>query len=247
MITGASSGLGFALASLFAVDGHKVALLARRIDRMTHLETDIRSFGGKALAVQCDVSDKAQVAEAFQKVKDHWGVIDTVILNAGTHSSENGVGLKSEDMERVFQVNYFGAGYCIEQVLPDMIRRGIGHIVAVSSLAGYRGIPGGKIYGASKAALTNMMEGLRIELKPFGIKVTTICPGYVKTEMTAENEHKMPFLMDLDKAAKRMYKAINKQKKHYAFPKRMATLVRMGRITPNAVYDRAARRVRGKR
>jgi len=246
-ITGASSGFGYALASLFASDGDKVALLARRIDRLKNLEKEIHSLGGESLAIACDVADKESVKNAFNRIKDEWGPVDLLIVNAGVHSSETAPGIHSDDMEWVFRVNYFGAGFCIEQVLPDMMSRGKGHIVGVSSLAGYRGIPGGKIYGASKAALTNMLEGLRIELKPHNIDVTTICPGYVKTEMTSDSEYSMPFLLDLDVAAKKMYRAIQKKKTHFAFPWQMATIVRFGKLVPNAIYDRLARIVRSKR
>ena len=243
-ITGASSGFGMALATLYASDGHRVALLARRIERLRNIEKDIQSFGGKSLAIACDVSDKLQVKEAFDQIRIHWGPVDILIVNAGVHSSETKLGLNSEDMERVFKINLFGAAYCIEQVLMEMTQRQSGHIVGVSSLAGYRGIPGGKIYGSSKAALTNMLEGLRIEVQPFGVDVTTICPGYVKTEMTEDSEHVMPFLLELQPAAKKMYRAIQKRKKHYAFPWQMASIVRAGKVSPNALYDRLARVVR---
>lgn len=243
-ITGASSGLGMALATLFAADGHKVALLARRLERLQNIDKDIKSFGGKSLAIACDVSRKEQVEAAFAQINKLWGSVDILIVNAGVHASETKIGLDSADMERVFKINLFGAAYCIEQVLPSMVERQQGHIVGVSSLAGYRGIPGGKIYGSSKAALTNMLEGLRIEVEPFSIDVTTICPGYVKTEMTADSEHSMPFLLELQPAAKKMYRAIRKRKKHFAFPWQMASIVRAGKISPNALYDRLARIVR---
>lgn len=233
-----------ALATLFASDGHRVVLLARRLERLQNIDKDIKSFGGKSLALTCDVSDKTQVKEAFDQIRSHWGPVDTLIVNAGVHASETKIGIDSEDAERVFKINYFGAVYCIEQVIGEMTQRQSGHIVGVSSLAGYRGIPGGKIYGSSKAALTNMLEGLRIELHPFGVDVTTICPGYVKTEMTSDSEHVMPFLLELQPAAKKMYRAIQKRKKHFAFPWQMASIVRAGKISPNALYDRMARIVR---
>ena len=127
---------------------------------------------------------------------------------------------------------------CFEAVLPSMLERNTGHLVGVSSLAGYRGVPGAVAYCASKAALNNLMESLRVELYNTGVHATTICPGYVKTEMTSEVTTPMPFLLDCDDAAARIYRAIDRTKTEYAFPFPISGLMRFARFVPNAVYDR---------
>lgn len=236
-ISGASSGFGAALAPLYAKDGDRVVLAARRLDRIEAIAAEIQSTGGQALAVACDVGDRQQVLDAVARSEAAFGPIDIMIANAGVAKRTSARKFSGEKVADTFRVNVMGAAYCFEAVLPGMFKRKKGHLVGISSLAGYRGVPGAVAYCSSKAALTNMMESLRVELYKTNIDVTTICPGYVKTEMTSGNPNPMPFLLELDDAARRMHRAIAKKKKEYAFPWPMALLTKFARLVPNSIYD----------
>jgi short-subunit dehydrogenase len=245
LITGASSGLGSALAPLLAADGDTVLLAARRAAALDALAQRINAAGGgRAIPLALDVSDHDAVVRTLAAVQAEHGPIDCLIANAGVGDSLPAKALTTASVRRVFDTNVFGVTSCLEAVLPGMIDRGAGHVVGVSSLAGYRGLPGSSFYAASKAALTVLLESLRIELKSYGVDVTTICPGFVKTEMTAKNKHPMPFLMELDDAAREMHAAIRDRVTHCAFPWQLATLVRAGRLLPDAVYDRMLKKQR---
>lgn len=237
-LTGASSGLGAALAPLLAADGDTVILAARRAEPIEALANRIRADGGRALAVPLDVTDREAVRAAVRRVEQEIGPIDTMIANAGVADLTPIDRFDAAKVERIFRTNVFGAVYCYEAVLPGMIERRSGHLVGVSSLAGYRGLPGTGAYAASKAALTVLLESLRIEARAHGIAVTTICPGFVKTPMTAKNRHPMPFLMELEDAARHLHRAIRRKATEYAFPWPLASLVKGGRFVPNGLYDR---------
>lgn len=239
-ITGASSGFGSALAALYAKNGDTVALVARRRERIDALAAKLNAAGGNAKAYVCDVSEREQVHATVNACEAELGPIDLLIANAGVALRTRAVGFDATVVQQTFDVNLFGAAYCYEAVLPGMLARNRGHLVGISSLAGYRGVPGAVAYCSSKAALNNLLESLRVELYKSDINVTTVCPGYVKTEMTANVETPMPFLLELDDAAKRIYRAINRAKTEYAFPWPMALLTRFGRFVPNAIYDRLA-------
>ena len=144
----------------------------------------------------------------------------------------------AEVVDRIIQVNLLGVSYCIEAVLPQMVARQDGHIVGVGSLAGYRGLPGSAAYCASKAGLAALLESLRIELRRYNVRVTTICPGFVKTPLTERNRFPMPFLLELEDAAARMYRAIRREDTEFSFPFPLAFPVRIARFLPNWLYDR---------
>lgn len=239
-ITGASSGFGSALAALYAQNGDAVALVARRRDRIDALAAELNASGGKARAFVCDVSDRAQVHATVAACEAELGPVDLMIANAGVAHRTRAVGFDATAVQKTFDVNLLGAAYCFEAVLPGMLARNRGQLVGISSLAGYRGVPGAVAYCSSKAALNSLLESLRVELYKTNINVTTVCPGYVKTEMTADVETPMPFLLELDDAAKRIYRAIDRAKTEFAFPWPMALLTRFGRLVPNAIYDRLA-------
>ncbi len=237
-ITGASSGLGSGLAPLFAAEGDTVILAARREAALQALAQEIEASGGKAVPVVLDVSDSEAVARVFAEVQAEYGPVDTLIANAGVGQPTPATDYDSRTLEWIFSVNVMGLSYCVEAVLPQMLERGAGQIVGVSSIAGYRGLPGSGGYCASKAAAISLLESLRIELRPKGIAVTTICPGFVKTPLTESNDFDMPFLLELEEACRLMHQAIRKQKTEFAFPWQLATAVKLGRYVPNGLYDR---------
>ena len=142
------------------------------------------------------------------------------------------------DVVKMFQVNTLGVIYAIEAVLPGMLKRGRGHLAAVSSLGSYKGLPGESAYCASKAAVNVYMEGLRIQLRDKGIAVTTVCPGFVKTPMTEINDFKMPFLIDADEAAWRIVWALSRRRKVYNFPWQTALMMKATQWMPDWMVAR---------
>lgn len=238
-LTGASSGLGEALAPLLARDGDRICVTARRAENLEALAGRIREAGGTALPLSLDVGDHDAVLAAFARCEAELGPVDLLICNAGIGDPTPVANFKAADVERIFRTNVLGVANCVEAVLPGMLERRAGHIVGVSSLAGYRGLPGTGAYASSKAALTNLLESLRVELRSYDVAVTTICPGFVKTPMTARNRFPMPFLMELEDAAQAMYEGIRARDTHVAFPWQLASIVKASRILPDALYDRA--------
>lgn len=236
-ITGASSGLGSELARLFAADGDPVALVARRGDLILKIANQISEKGGSALPIVCDVSDREAVRQAFALAEKELGPIERMIANAGIAIPTPVENFKGEDAENIIQINLIGTIYCIEAALPRMLQRKQGHIVGVSSLAGFRGLPGSAVYCASKAAIISLLESLRIDLHKYHVDVTILCPGFVKTAMTEQNKNPMPFLVDLDQAARSMYKAILKRKTIHTFPWQLALITKSARFLPDSLYD----------
>src|SRR5262249_12205379 len=183
VITGASSGIGWALAKALAGAGCKVGLVARRQDRLKQLADEIGRTGGGARIAAADVGDRAQVVPGIPQLRSPLGPRDLLTASAGVGAPTLVEPLNTADIEAQIRVNTLGVVYAVEAVLPDMLRRGRGHIAAVSSLAAYVGLPGESGYCASKAAVNVFLDGLRIQLRDRGIAVTTICPGFVKTPM----------------------------------------------------------------
>jgi len=239
VITGASSGIGRSLAEKMARDGDIVVLVARRQDVLESIAEEIIKAGGKAYAFAVDVADREAVSVTFNTITETLGQIDTLVANAGIGDATPADAFNSERVEQIIRVNLLGAIYCIEAVLPAMQARRSGHIVGVGSLAGYRGLPGSGAYCASKAGLAALLESLRIELRPRGVEVSLICPGFVRTPLTDRNHFPMPFILELDDATNRMRRAIRRKRSEYAFPWPLAVPVRIARFIPNWLYDRA--------
>lgn len=233
-ITGASSGIGRSLARRVAHEGHAVALVARRKDLLDELALEITQTGGTALAVACDVTVAASVHQAVRTAESALGPITRLLANAGGGELTPIDPFSAAHIERMLALNIVGTAICIEAVLPGMLARRAGHIVAMGSLAGYRGVPGGIGYSAAKAALTNMMEGLRIELHPRGIRVTLLLPGFVRTKPRRKSR---PFELELEAATARMHRAILVQKPRYAFPWPLVFAANVCRLLPVSLYD----------
>ena len=237
-LTGASSGIGSALALLLAADGDRLVLTARRVEPLEELVGRIREAGGEAMAIAMDVTDRDAVMDAVVKAQAHFGPIDILIANAGIGDPTPGDAFDALRFERIVRTNLLGAAYCVEAVAPCMVERRTGQIVGIASLAAYRGLPGAAAYCASKAGLMEMLQSLRIDLKPYGIKVTTICPGFVKTPLTDRNDFKMPFLLELDDGARRIYRGVRSGGSEISFPFPLAPVARLARFLPNWMYDR---------
>ena len=204
VITGASSGIGAALARQFARDEVILALVARRREALEAVAKSVEEAGGTAHVFPADMADRGAVSKCFDAIQSELGAVDTLIANAGIGDPTPASRYDAEVVDRIIQVNLLGVSYCIEAVLPQMVARQDGHIVGVGSLAGYRGLPGSAAYCASKAGLAALLESLR-RLRRYNVRVTTICPGFVKTPLTDRNRFPMPFLLELEDAAARMY------------------------------------------
>jgi short-subunit dehydrogenase len=237
LITGASSGIGQGLALELGRRGARVGLLARRQDLLDQLVKEVQSKGGQALALAADVEDVAAVAAVANQLKDSFGPIEVLIANAGIGENINPFAINPKIFRNVLGVNVFGVVNSVAAVVPQMIEAGHGQLVAISSLAAYRGLPKSAAYCASKAAVSILMESLRLDLKPKGIDVTIIHPGFIKTPLTDGRNARMPFLMELDDAVLKILGAIEKRKKSYAFPWQLASIVRAGMIMPTWMYD----------
>jgi short-subunit dehydrogenase len=242
MITGASSGIGRGLATVLAARGAKVGLVARRAETLDELVKEIQPKGGNAVALPADVQDEKAISSAADRLRERFGPIDILIANAGVGTTTDAAKLQPSGVAPVINVNVIGAANSALAVIPEMLARGQGHLVVISSLAAYRGLPKSAAYCASKAAVSAFFESLRLDLEPKGIDVTIIHPGFIKTPLTSGRDAKMPFLMELDDAVEKIVGAIEKRKKSYAFPWQLASLARLGMVMPNSIYDWISRR-----
>jgi len=183
VITGASSGLGEASARHLSAQGATVVLGARRIERIAALAKELQGNGGKALAVETDVTQREQVQKLVDAAVQDYGRIDVMLNNAGLMPQSLLENLKVDDWDRMIDVNIKGVLYGIAAALPHMKKQKAGHIINVSSVAGHKVGPGGAVYSATKHAVLALSEGLRQEVKAYNIRTTVISPGAVATEL----------------------------------------------------------------
>jgi short-subunit dehydrogenase len=242
MITGASSGIGGALAVELAKRGAKLGLVARRAEALSEIARSIEANGGRASVLPADVRDADSLRTAADQLQSALGPVDVLIANAGIGPTRDGSDLNAREVSDVININVVGAANSVGAVLPQMVARGRGHLVVISSLAAYRGLPRSAAYCASKAAVSAFFESLRLDLEPKGISVTIIHPGFIKTPLTFGREAQMPFLMELVDAVQKIVRAIEKRKKSYAFPWQLASIVRAGMVMPIWMYDWIAKR-----
>jgi short-subunit dehydrogenase len=234
IVTGASSGIGETMARELSRRGYAVALLARRENLLQRLAAELPH----AVAIGCDVTDSGAVSDAVKRAENALdGPIDVAIANAGV--GVTAWAAKSvADAELMMRVNYFGMLHLFDAVIPSMMERRSGHFVGIASLAGLRGLPTSAGYSASKAAMQAFLEAARVELAPFGIRVTTVNPGFIATAMTEKNTFKMPFLMTAEAAAKIIVRGIERGARVVEFPRPMSVAARFGRLLPAWMYDR---------
>jgi NAD(P)-dependent dehydrogenase (short-subunit alcohol dehydrogenase family) len=254
------------LAIAFAAKGAVLGLVARRGELLNELKSQCESSGGTARVFACDVTNPDALEKAADEFRAEFGHIDVMIANAGIGGkirnadtpvrNEGEARRKDADksvrvpwlnpslVKQVIDINLLGAANAVHAVVPQMIERESGHIVAISSLAGFRGLPKSAAYSASKAGMTAFFESVRLDVAKHGIDVTIIQPGFIKTPLTAGRENQMPFLMELDDAIPLFIKAIEKKKRFAAFPWQLATIVRAGKFMPSWLYDRIAGKAR---
>jgi short-subunit dehydrogenase len=246
-ITGASSGIGAALAAHYARHGAVLGLCARRLAPTQALLSRLRCTGS---CYQADVTDPASLKTAATDFMERFGVPDIVIANAGVSagtSTENPEDLSA--FRKIMDTNVFGMAATFQPFIAPMRARARGTVVGIASVAGFRGLPGGSAYSASKSAAITYLESLRVELRGSGLAVVTICPGYIRTPMTAANRYSMPFIMDADEAARRFARAIAGKRRFAVIPWQMALVSLVLRHLPRWLFDRlfarAPRKARG--
>lgn len=242
-ITGASTGIGRSLALKLAADGDTVAASARSPDTLEELAGE--AAPGRILPFPVDVTDAAAVAQTAREIESTSGPIDLAILNAGTYTPTPATGFDAGAVARMMSVNVVGVANALAALMPRMMERRRGRLALMASVAGYRGLPRAAGYSASKAAVIAMGQSLKTELDGFGVKVQVICPGFVKTPLTAQNAFPMPFLMEVDDAAARIIRGLETSRFEIAFPQRFALQLKLMQKLPDCLYFPLIRKATG--
>ena len=235
-LTGASTGIGEALARHYASRGATLGLVARRGELLERLKASLEV---PTEIYECDVRDIAAIKSAAANFQARHGAPDLVIANAGislgtlTEHEEDAAAFRE-----VHDINVMGLVHTFHPFIEAMRARGRGTLAGIASVAGVRGLPGASAYSSSKAAAINYLEALRLEMRRSGVKVSTICPGFIATPMTAKNPYPMPFIIGADDAARRIARAIDAGKSYAIVPWQMAIVGRILKILPTAIYDR---------
>lgn len=239
-ITGASSGMGQALALRFYAAGYRLALTARRTAEV-QLWAQANSINADHYQIySADVAAIDSIVAAGQACMSAQGVPDVVIANAGISiGMDSAVREDLDVMVQTFATNSIGVAATFHPFVAAMVARGSGVLVGIGSVAGIRGLPGHGAYCASKAAVISYCESLRGELRPSGVKVLTINPGYIDTPLTRQNRYAMPYLMRADVFADKAFGAIHAGRSYRVIPWQMGVVAKLLRLLPNALFDRA--------
>jgi NAD(P)-dependent dehydrogenase (short-subunit alcohol dehydrogenase family) len=219
LVTGATSGLGRETAVQLARRGWRVAVSGRRKELLDETARLVTEAGGEPLVLLGSVTVQDEVKAHYAAVKTAWGGLDYAVLNAGVGDMMDAREFKAESVKWTFDANVFGVCYWLEELIPDMLAQKSGIIAGVASLAGFRGLPKSGPYSASKAALITLLESARVDLRGTGVCVVTVCPGFVRSEMTARNEvESMPFLMETADGVASMLDGIDAKRRVVHFP-----------------------------
>ena len=235
-LTGASSGIGEELARLYAARGATLGLVARRGDFLSRLKA---SLSTPVETYACDVRDATAMRTAGAEFTARHGTPDLVIANAGV--SYGNITMSEKDVEvfrEILEINVIGMVNTFHPFAAAMRSRGSGKLAGIASVAGFRGLPGATAYSASKAAAISYLEGLRVEMRPKGVSVVTICPGFIATPMTQKNPYPMPFLLEANDAARRIVRVLDSSKSFAVIPWQMAIVGRLLKLVPNSIFDR---------
>jgi len=231
-ITGASSGIGKALAEKFASEGWKVAASARRKEILDEMSSHENIF-----SYPLDVTNQDQIKISFEKIIEDFKGLDLCVFSSGTYDPKLEQEINVKQNKFVMETNFFGVLYCINAVENYFKNKKNGHISIVSSVAAYRGLPNSSGYGPSKAALTNLTESLYFDFKKHNVRISLISPGFIKTPLTDKNEFPMPFIKSPEFAAKKMFNGLTKSKAfEIHFPKALTILLKIFRILPYKIY-----------
>lgn len=247
-ITGGGSGIGRAVALRLARDGWQVAISGRRPEPLEETRENARELAGEILPVPVDVTDREAMRQAAATITETWGPVHLCILNAGTFSAfDAGKDFDAASFDRHYAVNFFGVINGIQAVLPQMRELRTGHLVIISSVSGYSGLPLAAPYGSSKAALINLAESLRFDLEPLGIRTTIVNPGFVETPLTEQNKFRMPAIISTQEAAERICAGIERGQFEITFPRRLSWFLKLMRILPYRLYFPIMRAFTGKK
>jgi short-subunit dehydrogenase len=236
LITGATGGLGFALAEIYAASNNTLFLTGRdqgRLDKITQL---CQNFGAKVFSKIVDVKDEKELRDWIVQIGGDYQ-LDLVIANAGISAGTSGGSESESQIKAIFETNINGVLNTINPVIKIMEKQGFGQIAIISSLAGFRGLPSSPAYSSSKSCVRVYGEAIRGSLAPLGIKVNVVCPGYIKTPMTDVNEFPMPLLMDAQKAARIIKKGLRKNKSRIAFPFPLYFVVWLATLISTKITD----------
>ncbi|MCZ7582326.1 MAG: SDR family NAD(P)-dependent oxidoreductase [Deltaproteobacteria bacterium] len=244
LVTGGSAGIGKAIALLLVEKNHDIALVARRAEPLDACAEKIRAKGARALTLPLDVADDAAFSAALDRTESEWGPIDLFVASAGIGYATPATDFDLGAAQAIVDLNVSAFTRNVAAVLARMVERNHGHIVALSSLAGYRGLPGNAAYCASKAYVSAFMESVRLDLRRTKVKTTTVHPGWVQTEMIARNEKKKPMVMRPERVAELVWDAVRGGKSSVSMPFPLNAWTRMGRHSPNLLFDVS---MRGKR
>ncbi len=238
LITGASKGIGRQLALDYGQDGADLWLLSRSQAKLAELADLIQASGGQSHILVCDATNEPEFLNCLTRAQEESGGFDLVIANAGwsgrmQYPGDNNIAV----LNQIIDLNFRAATQTLEFFAKFMVLAKHGHLVGVSSIAGFRGAPGGAAYSATKVALISYMESLRFSMSPFGVSVTDIRPGFVKTPMTAKNSFPMPFTLNVEQASTKIRRAISRKRKRFTFPWQMAVLMHLIKAAPDFLYD----------
>ena len=236
IITGASSGLGEALALHYSTPQNQLILIARREEKLEAVALKCKALGATVETIVADVNDFILMKSIGEKLANTH--IDRIILNAGISVGHSGGVTPFEDFHRLFQTNFLSVHALLEPIIQKLIEQKSGEVVFISSLASLISMPTSVAYSASKRALNAYAEGLRYQLKPHGIEVMTILPGFIDSEMTQKNRFKMPFLLSTQAGVKRITDAIAAKKRFYPFPLRFYLMIRFALLLPQSLRDK---------
>lgn len=236
-LVGASSGIGAALAEELQRRGAIVAISARRAERIDEVS------GGRMVTVPLDVTDRSACWAAAERVRTAIGGIDMVIWCAGYWHTYTATDWQADEFVTHVEVNLLGLNNVIAATLPQMVSHRSGHLVGIASVAGYRGLSGGEAYAATKAAQINLLESMRASLSTKDVQVTTVCPGFVRTDMTETNSFPMPFIIEPEEAATEIADGLEGGKVEIVFPRRMAVTMKVARVLPVRLWAAITARV----
>ena len=234
LITGASSGLGAEFARQYATKENELFLLARREERLVRLKNELQDRCKNITLICVDVTAFEALQKEMKKLHD----IDMVILNAGVSLGHSNEVPTIKEFQKLYDVNVLANHAILEILLPKMCAKRSGKVVFISSLASLFSMPSSKVYSSSKRALNAYAEGVRYKYSPYGIKIITILPGFIKSELTDKNKFAMPFLLETEEGVSRMKQAIDKDKEFYAFPLRFYLIIRFFNLLPSFLSQR---------
>jgi len=237
-ITGASSGIGESLAYYYSRKQYTVGIAARRNNRLESVANECKKLGGNPMMYNIDVSDRKECKDAIEKFLFITKSIDIVIANAGIGGYDNILNGDPSEINKIYNINLLGVSNTVLPFIPKMKKQHSGRIAIISSIASFRGIPEHGGYSSSKAALNNLTDSWGYTLKPYGISLTTVLPGYIDTEMTKDHEFKMPFLMNSNKASEIIANSIQRKRRKLILPWQWKFIIPIFRILPRSLIFR---------